>query len=197
MLGRIIFGFVWAICVGASAASSQTVSIAPGMPEVAATVNGIEVLITRQATGQGACPDACIQPLVAAPGVATYGELEVMQFLTDVASAGQGLLIDTRLPEGYQTGSIPGSVNLPAPTLDAANPFRNDILKALGAQQTGSSGQWSYSGAQRLVLFCAGPTCDSAANALRSLVGAGYPPERLGYYRGGVAAWQALGLNLK
>lgn len=197
MLGRSLIPVGVAVATLVTTAQAQEISISDDMASATATVYGEQITIVRRGEDQPACPSDCIQPMQAATGISTLGELELIAFLTDVAGAGRGLLIDTRLPDAFAQGSIPGAVNVPAPTLDAANPFRADILKALGAEQSGSAGQWSYAGAQQLVLFCDGPSCASAVASLRSLAAAGYPPERLGYYRGGLASWRNLGLNTK
>ena len=84
------------------------------------------------------CPPFCITPMTVAPGVVTLGELEVMDFLETRVAAGEGLLLDSRLPEFFAKGTIPGAVNLPFATLDPTNPYRDEILKALGATFTGS-----------------------------------------------------------
>ena len=140
-----------------------------------------------------ACPPFCIQPTAAAPGVETIGELEVMDFLERKVATGQGLLIDSRLPEWYAKGTIPGAVNVPFTTLEPSNPYRDEILKALGATVTGAD--WDFSQARQLAIFCNGPWCDQAPRAIRFLLQAGYPAEKLSYYRGGMQVWLQLGLS--
>lgn len=141
------------------------------------------------------CPPFCIQPMIVAEGVATVGELEVMDFLETTASDGRGLLIDSRLPDWFASGTIPGAVNVPFMTLEAENRFRDDILVALGAQKTDGGGL-DFSGAMELVMFCNGPWCGQSPRAIEALIDAGYPAERLFYYRGGMQAWNQLGLSI-
>lgn len=140
-----------------------------------------------------ACPPWCIVPLSAAPGVGNLGELEVMDFIAAQVAAGQGLLVDARLPESFHQGTLPGAINLPFNALDPANPYRDAIIEALGASRGGAG--WDFSGAQQLAVFCGGPWCDQAARAIRHLLAVGYPPERLRFYRGGMQDWVMLGLN--
>ena len=45
------------------------------------------------------CPPFCIGPMQAAVGVTTVGELELFNFLIEKVRTGNGLLIDSRLPE--------------------------------------------------------------------------------------------------
>jgi len=45
-------------------------------------------------------------------------------------------------------------------------------------------------------VFCNGPQCTATAQATDALSAAGWPPERLLYYRGGIHDWVTLGLPL-
>ncbi|MGA9857678.1 MAG: rhodanese-like domain-containing protein [Solirubrobacteraceae bacterium] len=112
-----------------------------------------------------------IQPISLAPGVRTVGELEVIEHLR----AGRPL-IDCRLPEYVERGTIPGAVNIPHGEIAE----RADELDPI----------------QRTVVFCNGPQCPATAQATESLLAAGWPPERLLYYRGGIHDWVTLGLPL-
>lgn len=195
---------VGSIVTGQSLAA-QDVRITPDLARQSLTVNGQPLVIERiqdpehRLTGDftktsRACPPFCITPMQAAPGVTTVGEIEVLDFLDTRVAAGLGLLLDSRVPEWFAKGSIPGAVNVPFTTLDAANPYRDDILQALGAVKTAEG--WDFSGAQDLLLFCNGPWCDQAPRAIRSLVSAGYPVEKLSFYRGGMQLWLQLGLTV-
>lgn len=141
------------------------------------------------------CPPFCIHPMSAAAGVETLGELELIGFLQTVVAPGNGLLLDSRLPEWFQKGTIPGAVNVPFSTLEPSNPYRDQILQALGGVRAGSG--WDFSGAKELALFCNGPWCDQSPRAIRSLVDAGYPAGKLHYYRGGMQSWLMLGLTVQ
>lgn len=141
-----------------------------------------------------ACPPFCIVPISAAPGVETVGELEVVDFLQGAVAGGSGLLVDSRMPDWFGKGTIPGAVNVPFATLEPDNPYRDEILKALGASN--ATGAWDYSQAKDLLLFCNGPWCDQTPRAIRSLRQAGYPAEKLKFYRGGMQVWLLLGLTV-
>ncbi|WP_192931244.1 rhodanese-like domain-containing protein [Gemmobacter serpentinus] len=140
------------------------------------------------------CPPFCLQPMQALPGVTTLGEMEVIDFIRGPLSEGRGALIDARLPEWFEKGSIPSAVNVPFTTLAPENPFRNDILVALGARPLGG-GAFDFSNALDLVIFCNGAWSDQSVRALRALQAAGYPLDRLHYYRGGMQDWLMLGLT--
>ncbi len=90
------------------------------------------------------CPPFCIHPMQAAIGVDTVGELELLDFLVKKVRTNRGLLVDARLPEWYQRGTIPGSVNIPWTILTAGpdNPCTAKILRALDA--TEENGEWTF-----------------------------------------------------
>jgi rhodanese-related sulfurtransferase len=140
------------------------------------------------------CPPFCIAPMIAGPGVETLGELEVISFLETHVAKGSGILMDSRLPEFFQKGAIPGAVNVPFTTLDPANPYLEPILEALGAVRQG--GAWNFDSAQHLALYCNGPWCEQSPRAIGNLLDVGYPAAKLKYYRGGMQNWQALGLTV-
>ncbi|MDJ0820207.1 MAG: rhodanese-like domain-containing protein [Paracoccaceae bacterium] len=182
--GLYLAAFV--VSLTALPAIAQQTRISEGRATLDVTLSGQMVTVSRNGA---ACPPACIQPMMAAPGVATIGELEVLDFLDLFVADGRGLLIDARLPAGYGVGTLPGAVNVPSATLAPDNPYRADLLSALGVRDG------DFSGAYDLVLFADGPAAPEVPVALRSLLEAGYPAEKLKYYRGGYQTWTALGLS--
>ncbi|MBX2853900.1 MAG: rhodanese-like domain-containing protein [Rhodobacteraceae bacterium] len=142
-----------------------------------------------------ACPPFCVHPMEVADGIDTLGELEVLDFLQNRVAPGAGLLIDARLPVWFEKGTIPGSVNIPFNVFAGdQNPYRDQILMALGAERT-PLGRLAFSNAKELALFCNGPWCDQSPRAIWSLIDAGYPREKIKYYRGGMQNWLMLGLT--
>lgn len=143
------------------------------------------------------CPPFCIHPIEIAPGVKTVGELELLDFLSKQVRQNTGLLVDARMPEWYEKGTIPGSINIPFTILSSGleNPHTARILKLLGAKQR-QDGKWDFSNARELLLFCNGMWCDQSARAIKNLLSLGYPAERLLWYRDGMQAWQMLGLTV-
>lgn len=197
------FTVVASVCCGM--ASAQDVRITETAAQRSFVINDTPILIERiqdtahRLTGEFTktsrpCPPFCITPIDVAPGVRTVGELELLDFMDTEVSAGIGLLLDTRVPEWFSKGTIPGALNMPFSTLDPQNPYRNDILRALGGREAGNG--WDFTDAQDLLLFCNGPWCDQSPRAIRHLLSAGYPPEKLLYYRGGIQVWQSLGLTM-
>lgn len=204
------------------------VNITQDMSYVALDNNGKTVRIQRiqdqsnQLTGGFAktsrkCPPFCIQPMIVAPGVTTFGELEVIQFIKDYVKPNKGLLIDARTPSWHEKGTIPGSVNVPF-TIFALS--RNDkqlisAMKKFGVErrETTASGYWAdlkdllgiekkpnpywdFSAAKNLLLWCNGMWCGQSPRAIQGLLKLGYPVEKLHYYRDGMQGWQILGLTV-
>ncbi len=199
-----------ALSMAAAAASlpaqARDVNITKDIPYVDIKVGGKTVRIeriqdkTHKLTGSytktsRACPPFCIQPIVPLAGVKIAGELEVIKFLENQVAKNKGVLIDARIPQWYKKGTIPGAVNIPFPLFAKDNPYRDRILAVLGAKKL-EDGTWDFGGARELMLFCNGPWCEQSPRAIRNLVAAGYPPEKLHYYRGGVQNWLLLGLNV-
>ncbi len=110
-----------------------------------------------------------LQPLEAAPGVRTVGELELIELVEQGAR-----LVDSRTDGSFGGRTLPGAVHLPHDETVA----RRDEL---------DPGVIS-------VLFCNGPQCPQSPDALRQLLDAGYPASALAYYRGGMHDWVTLAL---
>ena len=55
-----------------------------------------------------------------------------------------------------------------------------------------------YCGAEvpRVALFCNGPWCGQSPTAIRRMIDAGYPADKIAYYRGGMQVWRLLGLTV-
>lgn len=205
MLTRAIKSALFAFVITSTPLYAQDVRITPEMGAFSVTINGEVISISRiQDTSNRLtsdytktsrpCPPFCVQPVSTARGVETIGELELMSFLEDHVENGTGLLVDSRTQEWFANGSIPGAVNIPNPVIEPSNPYRDEILRALGATQDGDT--WNYDNAMELALFCNGPWCGQSPAAIDYLITAGYPQEKLRYYRGGVQMWVMLGLSL-
>ena len=65
---------------------------------------------------------------------------------------------------------------------------------ALGAKK-GRDGGLDFTNAKELMLYCNGLWCGQSPRAIRNLLAAGYPAEKLFYYRGGMQAWLSVGLT--
>jgi rhodanese-related sulfurtransferase len=163
------------------------------------------------------CPPFCPQPIHVAPGVTTVGEVEVFDFMQNKVNKNTGLIIDARVAEWHQKGTIPSSVNIPftefemkpsdpklAPVMKKIKAKRRDAVgffghawdsaeKAMGVdiQRTGF---WDFSESPDLLFWCNGPWCGQSPHAIHGLLELGFPPEKVFYYRGGMQMWEILGL---
>ncbi len=201
-----IAGVVLALAVSMPTAWALDVNLTHQLPYIDLEINGERIRIQRNqdtehrldnsfAKTSRPCPPFCIHPMQAAIGVESVGELELLDFLIKKVRIGKGLLVDARLPDWYQRGTIPGAVNIPWTILAAGpdNPYTAKILRALDAVE--ESGEWDFRPAMALLIFCNGPWCDQSPRAIKNLIKLGYPPEKIYYYRGGMQVWQLLGLT--
>lgn len=185
--------------------SDIKVRITEDLPYVEVNHQGIKVKIIRIQDTENKliddfsktsrpCPPFCIHPIQAVPGVRTIGEIELLAFLRTEVADGDGLLVDARMPDWYQSETIPGAVNIPFVIFTKQSSKRERILELLGVTKN-ESGQYDYSNAKYLSLFCNGPWCDQSPRAIKGLLKIGYPPEKLAYYRGGMQLWKLFGLT--
>lgn len=144
------------------------------------------------------CPPYCVQPMHLAPGVETVGELEVLAFLQRIADGDASvLLIDSRTEDWVARGTIPGAINIPYQRLDPAHASPQQIAELLQLDFGAASadGIWNFDGVKTLVFFCNGAWCGQSPTNIKALLGLGYPAHRLKWYRGGMQAWESLGLT--
>ncbi|HEX9802075.1 MAG TPA: rhodanese-like domain-containing protein [Gammaproteobacteria bacterium] len=163
------------------------------------------------------CPPFCPQPISAAPGVTTVGEVEVFDFMENRVNNGSGMIIDARVPSWHKKGTIPGSVNIPFTEFERkpSDPELVKTMKLIGAKPRAGvgfvdhawdktlktvgvtvqrTGFWDYSESPDLLLWCNGPWCGQSPHAIHGLLELGFPPEKIFYYRGGMQMWEMLGL---
>jgi len=113
-----------------------------------------------------------IQPMQAAQAVLTVGELEVFHHKKKELP-----IIDARKTDTIEEVSIPGSKNIPY-----------DVL--VGRMDELDKNHPS-------IFFCNGPQCPQSSIAIKNLLDAGYPADRILYYRGGMHDWITLGLPVQ
>ena len=187
--------FALALSLAAPAvASDVAVKIAPGMDSATVETLSGPVVIERiqdpahEVTGEWArtsrpCPNFCIQPMSPAEGVTTIGELELIAALQDP----EVTVIDSRTPDWYLEGTIPGAINIPY--TEAV-----DRLGELGCEIDFDG--WICEEARPVALFCNGLWCGQSPEAIRRMIEAGFPAEKISYYRGGMQSWRVLGLTV-
>lgn len=128
------------------------------------------------------CPSFCIQPMQAAEGVTSIGELELLDMLTDSGAT----VIDARTEDWHIRETIPGSLNIPYTEISLR-------LDELGCERQDDA--WQCDQAQPVALYCNGAWCGQSPTAIRAMLREGYPADRIHYYRGGMQAWKILGLT--
>lgn len=180
---------------------AEVVEITKGVPFVEFKVDGKTYKIERESKAESyltntfaltsrPSPPFFIEPFSVSDKVETYGELEVLEFL----EKNQGLFIDARLKNWYLKSAIPGAVNIPFKLFLTDSPERDKILTDLGGVKKGA-GIWDFSNAKAILLYCNGAWCGQSPTAINALMEMGYPEEKMKYYRGGMQAWQLLGLT--
>ncbi|KAF0675266.1 rhodanese-like domain-containing protein [Profundibacterium mesophilum] len=162
---------------------SVTVQTPDGPVEIMRAQDNEGVITGDFARTSRACPPFCVQPMSPAAGVTTIGELELLDMLADP----EALVIDSRTREWFEGGTIPGAVHMPWDRI-------TDQLGALGC--TADFEGWDCTQAREVALFCNGPWCGQSPTAIRAMIGAGYAPEKISYYRGGMQLWRLLGFTL-
>lgn len=145
---------------------------------------------TNMVTGEWArtsrpCPNFCIQPMIPAEGVTTIGELELIAMLQDPTQ----MVIDSRVEPDFKGGAIPGAVNIPY--TQAA-----DRLDELGCELDFDGFICDGDAVKSVALYCNGPWCGQSPTAARRMIKAGFPAEKIFYYRGGMQVWRMLELTV-
>jgi rhodanese-related sulfurtransferase len=127
----------------------------------------------------------------------TYGELEVLATLKEMQTNKNLLLIDSRNEEWYEYRTIPGAINMPFRYFKYRDDYEfhfDYALKHLGVVKD-KEGEYDFSQAKTLVLFCNGPWCSQSPSMIFSLLEIGYPAEKLKWYRGGMQDWLSAGMT--
>lgn len=180
--------------LAAPVAAQESVNIRSDIPTVTVQTPSGPVEIqriqdpTNEVTGEWArtsrpCPPFCIQPMTPAPGVATIGEIEMLDMLADE----EAIVVDSRTPDWFEGGTIPGAINIPYTQVV-------DRLSDLGCEIDFDG--WDCTEARPVALFCNGLWCGQSPSAIRNMISAGYPADRIFYYRGGMQSWKVLGLSV-
>lgn len=112
-----------------------------------------------------------IQPINIAAGVKTVDEIQVYEYLE------KGLpIIDARKANFYEESTIPGSKNIP----------HTEIVERMDELDR----------SEPAIFFCNGPQCPQSPTAIENLLEAGYPADKMWYYRGGMHDWVTMGLPI-
>ena len=193
--------YLTALIVSTLIVNANIVEIVEGMPYVKVEANGKTYKIERVqkhdtyltntfALTSRPSPPFFIEPFLVTEGIETFGELEVLDFI----SKKKGVFIDARLANWFAKSAIPTAVNMPFKIFLSDTSEREKALKRLGAEYT-HSGKWSFESAKTILLYCNGAWCGQSPTAINALIELGYPKSKMKYYRGGMQSWQLLGLT--
>ncbi|OOY05649.1 rhodanese-like domain-containing protein [Thioclava sp. F28-4] len=164
---------------------SVTVDTAKGPVEIKRIQDNENKLEGDWAKTSRPCPSFCIQPMIPAPGVTPVGELEMLEFLKDP----NVVVVDGRVTRDFEGGAIPGAINIPY--MEAP-----DRLGELGCQPDFEGFICDGEDVKSVALYCNGPWCGQSPTAARRMIEAGFPAEKIYYYRGGMQQWRLLGLTV-
>ena len=164
---------------------SVTVQTAAGPVEISRVQDNAAVIEGDFAQIARPCPNFCIQPMIPAEGVTPIGELEMIAFLQDP----NVVVVDGRVRPDFEGGAIPGAINIPY--TEAA-----DRLGELGCEPDFDGFICEGEGVKSVALYCNGPWCGQSPTAARRMIAAGFPPEKIYYYRAGMQGWRMLGLTV-
>lgn len=129
--------------------------------------------------------------------VETYGELEVLATLKQMQDSDSIVLIDSRKKKWFDYMSIPGAINIPFYYFKERSHYEfhcEYALKYLGVEIK-NNGEYDFTHAKILVLFCNGPWCSQSPKMIFALLEIGYPPKKLKWYRGGMQDWLSAGMT--
>ncbi len=182
-LGKLLVCTVASLWMMVLSAEEQPINITPGNEKISFDSHEGPITLARYANDI-MLVRGVIRPMIPTPGVTPVGELEVIAALQDPAY----VVVDSRDVETQYGGTIPGSINLPYNEIA-------DRLDEVGCAT--SSAGWSCEQALNVVLYCNGPNCGQSPRAMASMVEAGFPAEKIFYYRGGMLTWTSLGLTTR
>ena len=192
--------YIISLLVSTLVLHSNVVEIAKGMTYVEVEANGKTYKVERTQDAEAYLtntfaltsrppPPFFIEPFSVSKEIETYGELEVLDFI----SKKRGIFIDARLVNWYKRSAIPTAVNIPFKLFLKESKEREDILNTLGGEK--KNGIWNFKNAKTILLYCNGAWCGQSPTAMKALMALGYPEEKMKYYRGGMQAWQLLGFT--
>lgn len=164
---------------------SATVETPSGPMEISRIQDNDNMVSGKWAQTSRPCPNFCIQPMTPAEGVTTIGELELIAMLQDP----DAMVLDSRVKPDFDGGAIPGAVHMPY--TEAA-----DRLGELGCEPDFEGFICEGDQVKTVALYCNGPWCGQSPTAARRMIEAGYPAEKIHYYRGGMQVWRMLGLSV-
>lgn len=182
---------------------TKPVMISPELKSFSMTHNGQTVMVMRNQDRSNRTVKLC-QPTYrgkiqlmhpfAPHVVTTIGALEMIGFMHQLESGGEGLLnFDSRTRDWARRGTLVGSINIAFTEFKDEERALEIMEEWFDVLNTGLS--LDFSNAKTLVLFCNGIWCGQSPTTIRTLLRVGYPAAKIHYFRGGMQNWQSLGLT--
>ena len=152
-------------------------------------------------------PDVCkgtfvqtvgkLSPMHMAEGIESYGELEVLNFIKEMATNKELVLVDSRGSDWYAYDTIPGATNYWFSMVKNPKKYSDEFEFMLDDLHvvTKKDGSYDFSHAKTMLLFCNGPWCGQSPAAIRGYLKIGYPVEKMKWYRGGMHVWKSLSMT--
>ncbi|MGH1432452.1 MAG: rhodanese-like domain-containing protein [Neptuniibacter sp.] len=125
--------------------------------------------------------------------VETIAEREFVGYMQQSQEDENVLIVDTRTEGWHYRLTIPGSINVPY-TVMKEEESAADAMEEFGVD-VAEDGSFDFTNAKTLAMFCNGYWCGQTPTLVRAMLEAGYPAEKIKYYRGGMQAWTSLGLT--
>lgn len=206
MMKKAFFGVLLSAMVAGSptvmAEGGKKAMIAPGLYSFTVSHDGEAVEVMRNQNPENRISELYSTTFRGMPQamnpfapheVETLGEREFTRYMMDAQSDESIMIVDTRTEGWHYRLTIPGSVNYPF-TLMKEQSDMEDALDDFGVEVSDSG--YNFDNARTLVMFCNGYWCGQTPTMGRALLKAGYPEDKLKYYRGGMQAWTSLGLTV-
>ena len=204
----VVFLTATVFTVTGAIAADRPVGITKGVMEVAGisrnqdsknTINSAFAKTSRP------CPPFCIQPTrpFTPALVETVTELDMIEAAKKMVNTNNQkvVLVDARTPSWNKRGTIPHSINVPFTKLNSKALTKDPmavveiLTENFGVKDL--DGVLDYENAKTLYLFCNGSWCGQSPASIRALLKMGYPESKIKYYRGGMNAWESLGLTVE
>jgi len=160
---------------------TQKVNITEELESLSLIYQKKKIKIERFAPKDKICPPYCISSMNI-KNIKTVGELEVLKFISHLDNSKRRILVDVRTTKQYKKSTIPASVNIPYIMLDRNSRYRDEIIKLI-------------KNIDKLLIFDNGILDIQATKMINNLLDAGYPQNKILYYRGGLESWKNLGLT--
>jgi len=160
---------------------TQKVNITEELDSLSIIYQKKKIKIERFFSKDKPCPPYCVSSM-SIKNIKTVGELEVLKFISHLGNTKRRILVDARTMKQYKKNTIPASVNIPYSMLDKTSKYRGEVIKLL-------------KNIDKLLIFDNGILDTQATKMINNLLDAGYPQNKILYYRGGLQSWKYLGLT--